>query len=154
MTGRPGYRTMEMIGGSSASYLARTPCVPLFSTCLVRLETEGLLDYEGRAGHHFHCTVEPSPGHIRCREIRQKRTKKQTTSPSQKKTRKSKKRGLECQGSKDFLHIKSRELSSASILARSGCHSPTAPSNPPTPFLPGECSQAHHPAPSSTHRAR
>ena len=32
MTGRPGYRTMEMIGGSSASYLARTPCVPLFCT--------------------------------------------------------------------------------------------------------------------------
>ena len=32
MTGRPGFRTVEMIGGSSASYLARTPCVPLFST--------------------------------------------------------------------------------------------------------------------------
>ena len=32
MTGRPGYRTMEMNGGSSAPYLARTPCVPLFST--------------------------------------------------------------------------------------------------------------------------
>ena len=27
MTGRPGYRTAEMIGGSSVSYLARTPCV-------------------------------------------------------------------------------------------------------------------------------
>ena len=32
MTGRPGSRTMEMIGGSSVSYLARTPCAPLFST--------------------------------------------------------------------------------------------------------------------------
>ena len=32
MTGRPGHRTMEMNGGSSAPYLARTPCVPLFST--------------------------------------------------------------------------------------------------------------------------
>ena len=32
MTGRPGYRTMEMNEGSSASYLARTPCVPFFST--------------------------------------------------------------------------------------------------------------------------
>ena len=32
MTGRPGYRTMEMIGGTSAPYLARTPCVPLFCT--------------------------------------------------------------------------------------------------------------------------
>ena len=51
MTGRPGYRTMEMIGGSSVSYLARTPCVPLFCTlCSTRVETEGLLDYQGRAG--------------------------------------------------------------------------------------------------------
>ena len=28
MTGRPRHWTMEMNGGSSASYLARTPCVP------------------------------------------------------------------------------------------------------------------------------
>ena len=46
MTGRPGHRTMEMNGGSSTSYLARTP----------------------RIGDHFHCAVEPSPGHIRCRK--------------------------------------------------------------------------------------
>ena len=59
---------MEMIGGSSAPYLARTPCVPLFCTSLNRVgKTEGLLDYQGRAGDHFHCTVEPSPGHIRGR---------------------------------------------------------------------------------------
>ena len=31
MTGQPGCRTMEMIGGSSVSYLACTPCVPLLS---------------------------------------------------------------------------------------------------------------------------
>ena len=30
MTGRLGCRTMEMNGGSSASYLARNPCIPLF----------------------------------------------------------------------------------------------------------------------------
>ena len=42
MTGRPGYWTMEMNGGSSASYLARSPCVGV--------EAEGLLDYQGRAG--------------------------------------------------------------------------------------------------------
>ena len=30
MTGRLGYRTMEMNGGSSAPYLACTPCVLLF----------------------------------------------------------------------------------------------------------------------------
>ena len=50
MTGRPGHRTMEMNGGSSAPHLARTPCVPLFVHCLLRVEAEGLLDYQGRAG--------------------------------------------------------------------------------------------------------
>ena len=50
MTGRPGHWTMEMNGGSSAPYLACTPCVPLFVHCLIRVETEGLLDYQGRAG--------------------------------------------------------------------------------------------------------
>ena len=50
MTGRPGYWTMEMNGGSSAPYLACTPCVPLFVHCLIRVEAEGLLDYQGRAG--------------------------------------------------------------------------------------------------------
>ena len=67
MTGRPGYRTMEMIGGSSR----RTSLVPLAFPCfvlrLIGLETKNVLDYQGRAGDHFHCTVEPSPGHIRCR---------------------------------------------------------------------------------------
>ena len=33
------------------SYLARTPCVPLFFLlCLIGVETEALLDYQGRAG--------------------------------------------------------------------------------------------------------
>ena len=50
MTGRPGYRTMEKNGGSSAQYLACTPCVPLFVHCLIRVEAEGPLDYQGRAG--------------------------------------------------------------------------------------------------------
>ena len=50
MTGRPGYWTMEMKGGSSAPHLACTPCVPLFVHCLIRVEREGLLDYQGRAG--------------------------------------------------------------------------------------------------------
>ena len=36
MTGRPGHWTMEMNGGSSAPYLARTPCVPLFCTLFTR----------------------------------------------------------------------------------------------------------------------
>ena len=52
----------------------RTLLVPLafpcFLHCLVRVETAGRLDYQGRAGDHFHCKVEPSPGHIRCRKPR------------------------------------------------------------------------------------
>ena len=38
-----------MDGGSSASYLARTPCNPLSCT-LIGVETEGLLDYQKGAG--------------------------------------------------------------------------------------------------------
>ena len=40
---------MEMNGGSSAPYLARTPCVPLFNLSN-RAGTEGLSDCQGRAG--------------------------------------------------------------------------------------------------------
>ena len=52
LTGRPGYRTMEMIRGSSASYLARTPCVPLFCILFSRGGKRRafiILDYHGRA---------------------------------------------------------------------------------------------------------
>ena len=66
MTGRPGHQTMEMNGGSSAPYVACTPCVPLLCTSFDRGGNKALLDYQGRAGDHFHCTVEPLPGHIRC----------------------------------------------------------------------------------------
>ena len=45
-TGRPGCQTMEMIDGSSVSYLALTPCVLLFC---IWVEAEGLLDYQGGA---------------------------------------------------------------------------------------------------------
>ena len=67
MTGRPGCRTVEMIGASSVSYLARTPCVPLSSTLFNRGGSRRAFRLPGEGGHHFHCTVEPSPGHIRCR---------------------------------------------------------------------------------------
>ena len=70
MTGRPGCRTMEMFGGSTGSYLARTPRIPLFMLIFIGLETKNVLDSQGRAGEHFHCTVDPSPGHIRCRTTR------------------------------------------------------------------------------------
>ena len=36
---------------------------PCFVLCLIGVETEGLLHYGGKGGNHFHCTVEPSPGH-------------------------------------------------------------------------------------------
>ena len=41
---------MQTNGGSSAPYLARTPFVPLVSTSsIIGMETESLLDHEGRA---------------------------------------------------------------------------------------------------------
>ena len=66
MTGRPGCRTMEMNEGSSVSYLARTPCVPLFCTCFNRGGNRRALTLRGEGGDHFHCAVEPPTGHIRC----------------------------------------------------------------------------------------
>ena len=36
MTGRPGCRTMKIIGGSSVPHLTCTPCVPLFCTLFNR----------------------------------------------------------------------------------------------------------------------
>ena len=50
LIGRLGCQTVEMNGGSSGSYLARHPCVPCFVLCFIGVETEGLLDYQGRAG--------------------------------------------------------------------------------------------------------
>ena len=44
MTGRPGDHAMEMDGGSTVSYLTRTPRVPLFMLVLVGL------DFQGRRG--------------------------------------------------------------------------------------------------------
>ena len=66
MTGRPGYRTMEMNGGSSAPYLARTPCVPLFCTLFNKGGNRRVFRLPGAGGDHFHCTVEPAASHIRC----------------------------------------------------------------------------------------
>ena len=42
---------------------------PCFLLWLIGLETEGFLDYQGKAGDHCHCMVEPSPGRIRCRKF-------------------------------------------------------------------------------------
>ena len=56
-TGRPGYRTMEMIGGSSAPYLARTPCsnfcVPLFCTSFNRVGNKERFRLPGAGGGSF-----------------------------------------------------------------------------------------------------
>ena len=60
MTGRPGYRTMDMNGGSSAPYLARTLGVPLFCTLLNRGGDRRACRLPGEGRDHFHCTVEPS----------------------------------------------------------------------------------------------
>ena len=53
MTGRPGYRTMEMIGGSSAPYLARSPCVPLFCTSFNRVGNKERFRLPGAGGGSF-----------------------------------------------------------------------------------------------------
>ena len=72
MTGRPGDRTMEMNGGSTASYLARTPCVPAFLLVSIGLEANEGFRLPGATWDRFRCTVEPSPGspgHIWCRNL-------------------------------------------------------------------------------------
>ena len=66
MTGRPGCRTMEMNGGSSVSYLTRTPCVPLFPTLFNRDGDRRAFRLLGEGRDHVHCAVEPSPGQNRC----------------------------------------------------------------------------------------
>ena len=69
MTGRPGDRTIERIGGSTLSYLARTPRVPLLMLVLIGLEavsSKGAFRLPGATWDHFRCTVDPSPGHIWC----------------------------------------------------------------------------------------
>ena len=42
---------------------------PCFVLCLLRVDREasGVFRLPGEGGDHFHCTVEPSSGHIRCR---------------------------------------------------------------------------------------
>ena len=50
MTGRPGYWTVEMNGGSAAPYLACTPCVPLFCTLFNRGGKRRAFRLQGEAG--------------------------------------------------------------------------------------------------------
>ena len=64
--GRPGRQTMEM-NGSSASYLACSPCVPLLCASFNRGWNRRAFRLPGEGGDHFYCTVEPSPGHTRRR---------------------------------------------------------------------------------------
>ena len=53
MTGRPGHRTIEMNGGSSAPYLACTPCVPLFCTSFSRGGNRSAFGLPGAGGGSF-----------------------------------------------------------------------------------------------------
>ena len=50
MIGRPGARMMEVLGRSAASYLARTPCVPVFLLVLLGLAAKRFLDFQERRG--------------------------------------------------------------------------------------------------------
>ena len=45
------------------------PSHPLICAYFYRAGNKERFRLPGRAGDHFHCTVEPSPGHIRCRWI-------------------------------------------------------------------------------------
>ena len=69
MIGRLGWQTKEMIEGSSVSYLTRTRCVPLFPTLFNRGGNRRVFRLPEKGRDHFHCAVEPSPGHIRCRDM-------------------------------------------------------------------------------------
>ena len=42
---------------------------PLFCTLFNRGGNRSLLDYQ-EGGNHFHCAMEPLPGHIQCRSLR------------------------------------------------------------------------------------
>ena len=53
MTGRPGYRTMEMNGGSSKPFLACTPCVPLFCTLFNKDGSRRAFSLPGAGGGSF-----------------------------------------------------------------------------------------------------
>ena len=44
--------------------------VPLFCTLFNKGGNRRAFRLQGKGGDHFHCTVEPSPGHIRCRTFR------------------------------------------------------------------------------------
>ena len=67
MTVRPGCRTMEINGGSSASYLACTLAFPCFVPFFNRGGNRRAFRLPGEGEDHFHRGVEPSPGQIRCR---------------------------------------------------------------------------------------
>ena len=74
MIGRPGDGMMEMNGGSTALYLVRAPCVPVFLPMSRGQEANGLfrgdVDFQGRRGlPSFRCAVEPLPCHIWCRRL-------------------------------------------------------------------------------------
>ena len=66
MTRRPGYWTMELNGGSSEPY----PRLYLLRSLVCTLFNKGgsrrVFRLPGAGGDHFHCTVEPLPGHIQC----------------------------------------------------------------------------------------
>ena len=68
VTGWPGDRTMEMNGGSTASYLARTPCIPVFSLFKSSSGSEGAFRLPGATWDHFRCAVELLLGHARAQK--------------------------------------------------------------------------------------
>ena len=65
-----GYHTMEVNGGSTASSLVRTLCVPVLLLILFnRSGSKGAFRLPGATWDRFRCTVEPSPGHVWRRKV-------------------------------------------------------------------------------------
>ena len=69
MTGRPGCRTMEMFGRKYRVVPRAYPLHPLICAYFHRVGNKERFRLPGVGREHFHCTVDPSPGHIRCRKL-------------------------------------------------------------------------------------
>ena len=61
---------MGVLGGGQKVYVEKVYVLfpsPMFSTLFSKAGNRKAFRLQGAGGDHFHCTVEPSPGHIRCR---------------------------------------------------------------------------------------
>ena len=67
MTGRPGAGQWKRMEEVPRRVPRSHPSRPLVLHFVFRGGNRGAFRLPGEGGDHFHCTVEPSPSHIRCR---------------------------------------------------------------------------------------